>query len=71
MKRNALIDKVKNITGHTLTRYAPSLIRYFSKHEVRARFKCSSNSSFIDISEIKSTRSIRISKGNAVYILDI
>mgnify|MGYP006144897423 FL=1 len=71
MKVPPFFNKSRDFAAHAVTRLTPTLIKYLADKETRKRFKYLSNNSFIDINEKKSTRSIRIARGNAVYMLDM
>lgn len=64
-------NAMKNIAGLALTRYAPAAIRHLAPVEVKSKFRITANPSFIDIQEKASLRGIRISRQNAVYLLDM
>lgn len=66
-----LKSAIKNMAGHAITSHAPTLIKFLARPDIRTRFQCKAHSCFIDIHEINTLRSIRISRTNAVYLLDM
>lgn len=66
-----LSSAVKKAAGLAVTRYAPTMIKYLAPVASREKFSVAANDWFLDIRDKRSQRVIRISRANAVYLLDM